>query len=91
MTLLFKTQMSLVTFSLMLKVKVPDIQMRKDTWYHKTFEKHRKIRKIKIHMWTASLNTQEPFFHHWRHENKDKVQMPQRTFLYSCGGELIQT
>ena len=45
-----------VRFSLILifKVRIPDIQnfreMRKVTLYHKTFEEHGQIRKIKIHM-----------------------------------------
>ena len=52
MTLLFNLQRTLVTFSLllMLKVRVSDIQTQKGTCYRKTFKKRQKIRKIKIHM-----------------------------------------
>ena len=39
-------QRTLVT--LMLKVMIPGIKMWRGTGYHKTFEKHGKIRKIKI-------------------------------------------
>ena len=37
----------------MLKVRVADIQTRKGTCYHKTFEKSREIRKIKFRMQTV--------------------------------------
>ena len=43
------------SFALMLKVRVPDIQTQKGTWYHKTFEKRGKIRKTKILMSTVWL------------------------------------
>ena len=56
MSLLFKMQKTLVTFSLtlILKVRILDIpkfrETRKGTYYHKTLEERREIRKIKIHM-----------------------------------------
>ena len=55
MTLLFKMQRTLVTFSLpfMLKVRVSDIQMGKGALYHKIFEECGKTRKIKIHTQTV--------------------------------------
>ena len=52
-------------------------EKRKGSWYHKTFEECREIRKIKILMWTVWLFTCSwAFFHHWWHE-KNKVQVPQ--------------
>ena len=55
MTLLFKMQRTLVTFSLpfMLKVRVSDIQMGEGALYHKIFEECGKTRKIKIHTQTV--------------------------------------
>ena len=55
MMLLLKMQRTPVSFSLRLTLKeaVPGIQMRKGTWYYKTFEKCGKIRKIKILMQTV--------------------------------------
>ena len=48
-------QTTLVTFSLtlMLKVRVPDIQMWKAPGYPKTSEQCRNVRKIKMHMCTV--------------------------------------
>ena len=61
MSLLFKMQKSLITFSraLTLEVRIFDTwcsnfrETRKDAWYHKNFEELGEIRKTKIHMWTV--------------------------------------
>ena len=63
MPLLFKIQKTVVSssFALIRKVTVLNIlkfsRKRKSTWYHKTFEEPKEIRKIKIHMWTVWLLT----------------------------------
>ena len=63
MPLLFEMQKILVTFSLTLYLRWGYLifqnfrEMRKGTWYHKTFKEREEIRKIKIHMWTVWLLT----------------------------------
>ena len=46
--------------------------MWKDTWYQKTFEECREIRKIKMHMWNVWLLTC-PQALNMKKKKKDKV------------------
>ena len=82
MSLLYKIQRTLVTFSLtlMLKDRVPDIQTWKGTWYHKTFEKRGKIRKMQIAILFDYLNAKGPIFDLGRHGKKIK---------YKCLNEIL--
>ena len=52
----------------------------KDTWYHKTFEECRKIRKIKIHMWYCSITYT---FSGLEHEKIYKLQGAQHNEMLS--------
>ena len=79
MMLLLKMQRTPVTFSLRLTLKeaVPGIQMRKGTWYYKTFEKCGKIRKIKILMQTVWLiQCSRAYFSPLKTWKIDRVQVP---------------
>ena len=58
--------------------------MRKGTWCHKNFEERGENRKIKFtYELFDYLNVHGPSFYYWRHENKDKVQVPQRKKMLS--------
>ena len=87
MPLLFKMQETLVTVSLVLILKVrilgiPNFrETRKDTWYYKTFDERREIRKIKIHMWTVWLLTCSQALNMKKKIYKD--QEPQRKEMLS--------
>ena len=80
MSLLFKMQKTLITFSLtlILKLRIPDIpkllRNAKGYLYHKTFEERGEIRKIKIHLLFDYLHIHGPSFHHWRHDKKTKYK-----------------
>ena len=52
------------------------------TWYHKTFEECRELRKIKIHMWTVWLITCSQALN-IKKKKKDKVQVPQQNEMQS--------
>ena len=53
-------------------------------WYHKTFEECKKIRGIKIHMWTVwLLICSGAFFLPLKTWKKDKVQTPQQKKMLS--------
>ena len=87
MPLLVKMQETLVTVSLVLILKVrilgiPNFrETRKDTWYYKTFDERREIRKIKIHMWTVWLLTCSQALNMKKKISKD--QEPQRKEMLS--------
>ena len=87
MPLLVKMQETLVTVSLVLILKVrilgiPNFrETRKDTWYYKTFDERREIRKIKIHMWTVWLLTCSQALNMKKKIYKD--QEPQRKEMLS--------
>ena len=86
MKLLFKMQTILVTFSLtlMLKVRVPDIQMWEGTWYDQASEKCVKIKRINIHMWTVwLLKCLRIYFSALKTQKKGKVQVPQQNEMLS--------
>ena len=70
MTLLFKMERTLVTFSLalILKVRVPDIQTQKGTWYHKTFERLEK-QKFTCELFDY-LIAWGPISYYWRHKKR---------------------
>ena len=54
-------------------------ETQKGTWYHKTFEEIREIRKIEIHMWTVWLLACS-----WTlNMKKGKVQVPQQNEMLS--------
>ena len=82
MSLLFKMHKTLVTFSLILILKLRSgylifqnfRETQNGTWYHKTFKERGEIRKIKIHMWNVWLLTCSLWLWTWK---KDKVQVPQ--------------
>ena len=87
MPLLVKMQETLVTVSLVLILKVrilgiPNFrETQKDTWYYKTFDERREIRKIKIHMWTVWLLTCSQALNMKKKIYKD--QEPQRKEMLS--------
>ena len=77
MSLLYKIQRTLVTFSLtlMLKDRVPDIQTWKGTWYQKFLRNAERLEKCKLPCELFDyLNAKGFIFDHGRHGKKIKYK-----------------